>query len=215
MDDAPSFLYDHREARSGIPDALRRAGFEATASQLPVGDYVLSERVVVERKTGSDLAASIKDRRLFEQVQRLAEAYETVVVIVEGTPVHIAPSSWRGSLARVLLSGAAVLVTEDADDTARWLGRLLTLERRGPTEARGRPRPRRPTEDRARVAQDVLTCLPGIAAVGARRLLEHFGSLAAVFGASGDELRRVPGIGPVRAGALAALFADLDVGGGW
>ena len=205
-----SLLYDHREERSGIPRMLRAAGLDAAAAQLPVGDYVLSDRVIVERKTGADLAASIKDRRLFEQVERLAEAYEVVVVVVEGVPIHIAQSSWKGALARVLLSGAAVVATQDPRDTADWLERLARLERAGPTEARGRPRPRRPTEDRAVVAEDVLTCLPGISTVGARRLLAHFGSLPAVFAASGEELRAVAGIGPVRAGMLAWLFDDLE-----
>jgi ERCC4-type nuclease len=56
------------------------------------------------------------------------------------------------------------------------------------------------------VAEDVLGCLPGISTVGASRLLTHFGSLAAVFAADEAELRRVPGIGPVRGAALARLF---------
>ena len=71
---------------------------------MPAGDYVLSDRVVVERKTGPDLAASIKDRRLFEQIDRLAEAYDAVVLIIEGEPIHIAQASWKGALARVLLA---------------------------------------------------------------------------------------------------------------
>jgi DNA excision repair protein ERCC-4 len=206
---APAVLYDHREERCGIPRALRAAGIAAAAAQLPVGDYVLSDRVVVERKTGADLAASIKDRRLFEQVDRLAEAYDAVVLVIEGEPIHIAQASWKGALARVLLSGAAVIATTDAADTAEWLARLQRLQTRAPGDARGRPRVRRPTGDRARVAEDVLTCLPGISTVGARRLLEHFGSLPAIFSASADELREVPGIGPVRATTLAWLFGDL------
>jgi len=68
---------------------------------------------------------------------------------------------------------------------------------------------RRPTSDRVRVAEDVLTCLPGISTVGARRLLEHFGSLPDVFAADPEALRGVPGIGPVRAATLAWLFGDI------
>jgi uncharacterized protein YjbJ (UPF0337 family) len=135
-----SLLYDHREERSGIPRMLRAAGLDARAAQLPVGDYVLSDRVVVERKSGADLAASIKDRRLFEQIERLAEAYEAVVLVVEGAPIHIAQSSWKGALARVLLSGAAVVATDDARDTADWLERLARLEGGGPAETPGRSR---------------------------------------------------------------------------
>lgn len=199
-------LFDHREAKSGIPEMLEDAGVRVAARQLPAGDYVLSDRVVVERKTGSDLAASIKDRRLFEQVERMGAAYPAVVLVVEGEPTHISEMSWTGAVARVLTSGVAVVRTEDQDETADWLLRMYRVERKGPSEARGLPRVRRPTDDLVRTAEDVLMCLPGISTVGARRLLAAFGSLEAVFAAEESELRDVPGIGPVRAETLARLF---------
>ena len=199
-------LYDHRETKSGIPRALGAAGVETAARQLPVGDYVLSDRLVVERKTGADLAASIKDRRLFEQVERMGEAYPAVVLVVEGEPSDISEVSWKGAVARVLASGVAVMLTEDRHETADWLLRMQRIEGKGPSDARGLPKPRRPTDDLARVGEDVLTCLPGISTVGARRLLEEFGSLSAVFAADETALRAVRGIGPVRATLLARLF---------
>jgi ERCC4-type nuclease len=199
-------LFDHREIKSGIPAALSAAGVAVAPGQLPAGDYVLSDRLVVERKTGADLAASVKDRRLFEQVERLRAAYASVVLLVEGEPIHISERSWKGALGRVLVTGVSVLRTDDPRDSAAWLVRLHRLEGKGPSEARGRPRPRRPTEDLERLAEDVLRCLPGISTVGAGRLLAHFGSLAAVFAADEAQLRRVPGIGPVRGAALARLF---------
>jgi ERCC4-type nuclease len=199
-------LVDHREVNSGIPAALRAAGVRVTAASLAAGDYVVSDRLVVERKTGADLAASIKDRRLFEQIERLREAYPAVVVLVEGEPIHIAQHSWQGALARVLTTGVAVLRTVDRDESAAWLLRLHQLEGKGPSEARGRPRTRRPTDDLRAMAEDVLGCLPGISTVGARRLLDHFGSLSAVFAADETQLQTVTGIGPVRAATLARLF---------
>src|SRR3954453_18359340 len=87
-------VFDHREIRSGIPDALAAAGIDLKPEQLPAGDYVLSDRLVVERKTGADLAASIKDRRLFEQIGRLKASFAAVVLVVEGEPVHISEASW-------------------------------------------------------------------------------------------------------------------------
>jgi ERCC4-type nuclease len=83
---------------------------------------------------------------------------------------------------------------------------MYRIEAKGPSEVRGVPRRRRPTDDLERVAEDVLTGLPGISTVGARRLLAEFGSLAAVFAADEEALLGVRGIGPVRAGLLAALF---------
>ena len=104
-------------------------------AQLPAGDYVVSDRLVVERKTGADLAASIKDRRLFEQIDRLRDAYSSVVLLVEGRPIHIAERSWKGALGRVLVAGAAVMHTRDRNDSAAWLLQLHRLEGKGPSEA--------------------------------------------------------------------------------
>jgi DNA excision repair protein ERCC-4 len=200
-------LVDHREARSGIPELLATSGIEVLLEQLPAGDYVVSDRLVAERETGADLAASIKDRRLFDQIERLKATYEAVVLIIEGEPVHISQASWHGALARALVSGASVLHTGRPSETAAWLVLLHRLEGKPPSEVRRRAAPRRPTSDRRQVAEDVLTCLPGVSTVGARRLLAHFGSLRAVFGAQHQQLLDVAGIGPIRAAALAELFA--------
>jgi ERCC4-type nuclease len=199
-------LYDHREERSTIPRLLADAGVAVEPAQLPVGDFVLSDRLVVERKTGADLTASVKSRRLFEQVERLREAYPVVVLVVEGEPVHMSEASWKGALARVVAAGVTLLRTECPEDTAEWLARLRRLELKGPSSSRGRPRVRTTLDDNA-IAEDVLGALPGVSTVGARRLLDHFGSVAAVFAADEEELRAVVGFGPVRARALARVFS--------
>ena len=129
-------LYDHRETASGVAAALADHDVPLAARDLPVGDYVVSDRVVVERKTGADLAASIKDRRVFEQIERMRAAYAVAVLVVEGDPKHISRASWMGALARVLVAGVAVVRTENADDTARWLARMYHVDARDrPTSA--------------------------------------------------------------------------------
>jgi hypothetical protein len=69
-------------------------------------DEDLAARAPAGRKTGADLAASIKDRRLFEQIGRFREAYASVVLVVEGEPIHIAHGSWKGALGRALTTHA-------------------------------------------------------------------------------------------------------------
>jgi DNA excision repair protein ERCC-4 len=199
-------LFDHGERRSGVPVELERLGVDVRGTRLPAGDYVVSDRLVVERKGPADLAASIKDRRLFEQLARLAEAYPSVVLIVEGDPVHMHEAAWQGALGRALTLGASVLRTRDARDTAEWIARLYRLEGKPATKPRGAPRVRRPTEDDLQTAEDVLRSLPGISTVGAGRLLAHFGSLERVFAARREQLLEVRGIGPVRARTLDRLF---------
>ena len=205
-------LCDHGERRSGVPAELQRLGVEVEAVRLPAGDYVVSDRLVVERKGPTDLAASIKDRRLFEQIGRLADAYPSVVLIVEGKPVHMHAAAWQGALGRALTLGASVLRTRDAFDTAEWIARLYRLEGKPASRPHGAPRLRRPTADDLQTAEDVLRCLPGISTVGAGRLLAHFGSLERVFAARHEELLEVRGIGPVRARTLDRLFRTTAPG---
>ncbi len=61
------------------------------------------------------------------------------------------------------------------------------------------------TERQALIALNRVT---GMGAVTARRLIEAFGSAAASFGASVDDLRRVPGIGETRAAQFRAAFDE-------
>jgi ERCC4-type nuclease len=114
--------------RSGVPAILAAAGVPISAAQLAAGEYVLSDRLIVERETGADLAASIKSRRVFEQVTRHVEGYPSVVLLVEGDPVHISESSWRRAVGRALGAGVAVMRTADPADTAAWIERLYRLE---------------------------------------------------------------------------------------
>src|SRR4051794_31491607 len=207
-------LFDHGERRSGVPAELERLGVDVHGTRLPVGDYVISDRLVVERKGPADLAASVKDRRLFEQLARLAEAYASVVLIVEGEPVHMQPAAWQGALARALILGASALRTGDARDSAAWIAPPCRRGGKPAAAPRGPPRLRRPTGDDRQTAEDVLRCLPGISTVGAGRLLAHFGSLERVFAARQEDLREVRGIGPVRARTLDRLFRATAPGGG-
>src|SRR3954469_14230222 len=132
-------LFDHGERRSGVPAELERLGIDVHGTRLPAGDYVVSDRVVVERKGPTDLAASIKDRRLFEQLARLAEAYPSVVLIVEGDPVHMHQAAWQGALGRALTLGASLLRTRDPRDTAEWIARLYRLEGKPASRPRAAP----------------------------------------------------------------------------
>lgn len=195
-------LVDHREVASGLPERLAAAGLDVQAADLPVADYVLSPTLAVERKTGGDLTSSIKDGRLFDQAMRLQDAYPRAILLIEGEPQFMPEASWRGAVCRLVEDGVTVLRTEGMADSAEWLVRLAKRARRsgeGATRALGRRRAAPTVEAQAAA---MLACVPGISQTTALRLLEHFGSVHAVAGASEDTLRAVAGVGPVRARAL-------------
>jgi DNA excision repair protein ERCC-4 len=200
-------LVDHRERDSSIPDAMAAAGVDVRLVDLPVGDYVLGPGLAVERKGPADLGASIRDGRLFDQAERLQSVFPQAVLLLEGEP-RIAEDAWRGAVCRLIEDGFTVLHSLDADDSAAWLVRLAKRARRAaPTVRTEGPRraPRHPSAQ----AEVMLSVVPGISAVMARSLLTSYGSVAAIADAAPGDLRRHPGIGPVRAARLAqALQGD-------
>ncbi|MBN4049552.1 hypothetical protein JYT86_00680 [bacterium AH-315-N03] len=68
----PLRVGSRRERRSRLFTLLREdARFDLRTTNLGVGDYVVDGRVVVERKTMEDFAASVIDTRLFRQASAL------------------------------------------------------------------------------------------------------------------------------------------------
>ena len=195
-------LVDHRERGSGIPGALVAAGLDVRLTDLPVGDYVLGPELAVERKGPTDLGASIRDGRIFDQAVRLQSAFPQAVLLVESEPRGIAEDAWRGAVCRLLEDGFTVLHSLDAEDSAAWLVRLAKRARRATPTART-VGPRRSPRHPSAQAEAMLAVVPGISTTMARSLLAAHGSVAAVVAAAPDGLRRHPGIGRVRAARLA------------
>ena len=58
-------IVDNRERKSGISEELSDLDVNFEFSQLELGDFILSDDCVVERKTISDFLSSLVDGRLF------------------------------------------------------------------------------------------------------------------------------------------------------
>ena len=193
----PRIYVDVREKGSGVPEALASLGAAVIYEQLGVGDYVVSDRIVVERKTVPDLAESLFDGRLFDQARRMSEYYERPLIVVEGKVEDLERVTGRVSqvlqaLAALTLDyGIGVLWSRNPGDTAAILYTLSCREREA-----GRPVVihRKPRLDKLWMQQlYVAQSLPGVGPRLAERLLEKLGSLEAICKASVVELERVLG----------------------
>jgi len=198
---------DQRELDATIArDLSTRDGVRVRLETLAVGDYVCSDRVVVERKTVSDFLDTLlgDDRSVFEQVGDMARHYARPVVIVEGEGSlyeerNVHPNAIRGALASLAVDfGASVLRTRDETDTTEL---LLTIARRE-QEERGREarvHGEKQTKTLAEQQEYVVSSIAEIGPVTARALLSALGSVEAVLTASEEDLLEVEGIGPVTA----------------
>ena len=87
---AATFSFDQNQI---APTPPYPAGYRP--QRLPAGDYCLDDAWLFERKTLADLAASIKDGRLFEQALRLAKGKPAATLILEGSTRDLASSAMR------------------------------------------------------------------------------------------------------------------------
>ncbi|MCK4714853.1 MAG: hypothetical protein KAT35_04710, partial [Candidatus Aenigmarchaeota archaeon] len=118
---------DDRELRSPVCRKLFESKVEIKPIRLEVGDYIVSKRVCVERKTVSDFVNSMIDKRLFQQAKDLSEQFEKPIIIVEGaedifSQRNVHPNAIRGAIASLIIDfGIPILQTNDGEDTAHMI----------------------------------------------------------------------------------------------
>lgn len=204
---------DSREARAGIAQKLSLfPGVKVEQSELSSGDYLIGGGFAVERKDATDFVVSLMEGRLFDQLARMLNEHEKVVVLVEGNPYDtrsaIAPESVDGALSYLsLLSGASVVHSPSLGVTPRLLWRMAIHAQHGlgyeiPLRAL---KPKTPSS----VGQYLVEGLPGVGPSMAKRLLAHFGSARAVFNADVEALCRVKGVGEKSALNIIAALSHL------
>lgn len=200
-------VVDDRECRGPMPAAIAACdAFDVEIKRLPVGDYCLDDALLFERKTLPDLAASIKDGRLFDQAVRLANAQLRAALILEGRSGDLAGSGMRieaiqGALLTVtLFIGLPLLRTRHAEDTVRTL-RFAAQQYRA-AACGALPRHGRRPKGKVALQSYVLQGLPGVGPRRAAGLIQRFGSIEAAMAADTDALAEVEGIGPAVARKL-------------
>ncbi len=193
-----------------IPDRLRELGVSIEVQKIAPGDYVLGP-VGIERKTLTDFFNSLVRKRLFEQVQRLRDAYPQPLLILEGDLTELStfkhPQSFLGALlAMELKERVPILTTADKEQTALVLKVLWKSQDKGAPEYGLRHKPKALSLGQRQ--RFLVEGLPNIGETLARNLLERFGTVRAVFNASPAELEHVPKIGTVKAAEIARLVTE-------
>jgi ERCC4-type nuclease len=125
-------------------------GIELEISNLPIGDVILCdangvEKVIIERKSIADLAASIKDGRYEEQSYRLnglSHANHNIMYIIEGDLNKV--SSFKSRIDKSVLysaifslnyyKGFSVLRTNNLDETASLVCHMIYKLKKGLSE---------------------------------------------------------------------------------
>lgn len=203
-------VVDQREYRSNVVKNLAVKGVFVEPQQLDVGDYVLSSRIGVERKSVDDFLDSLIDGKLFKQVSRLRDAYSRPILLLEGegllTKRNINHNAIFGSLVSIIVDfGVPVISTKDALETADMLYTMGRREQREDKKAVAVRGEKTAMSLRER-QQFVVEGLPNVSAVLAKRLLDRFGSIKGIVNASDEELQEVAGVGKNIAAEIIELL---------
>jgi ERCC4-type nuclease len=206
-------VIDHRE-----PEIFRTLFSEediVSVETLDRGDFLINGQWIFERKTISDLCASLVDGRLFKQALQLMQSEAHPVVILEGSSRDMESSGVRresvqGALITLsVFFGLPVLRSLDPQETVQLMrytaGQGSRLAEGGVQRFGYRPKGKKARQ------LFVLQGLPNIGRKRAEALLSRFGSIEAVMSADEDELAGVEGIGDSIAEKIRNLVNESGV----
>ncbi len=197
-EEMPVVFADTREGNSKVIRHLSEMEIDVKVQAMAVGDYQVSDEVVIERKTAKDFVESIIDKRLFKQARSLMEEFKRPLIILEGDDLYggmINPNAIRGSITSIALDfGISIIPTRNPQDTAAMIKRIAIREQTGEKtqiQIRTDKKPVNLWEQQLFIIES----LPNIGPVNAKNLLKHFGTVANVINAYESQLQEVEGIG--------------------
>ncbi|MFH1286020.1 MAG: ERCC4 domain-containing protein [Candidatus Micrarchaeota archaeon] len=206
--DYVEIFMDERESED-FAKLLRMKGAHVKKLVLNIGDFILSERVVVERKTRNDFEVSLIDGRLFSQAKRMTEEFERAIIIVEGERFEerVERSALLGAVSALICDfGISVFFTKNEEKTVELLYAIAKREQL--MEKREiRLIGSKKAFSLAQRQQLVLETLPFIGPKLAKALLARFKTLSAVFNASEKQLMEVEKLGEKKAKTLRTLIS--------
>ncbi len=192
---------DPRETRSGVTRFLEKAGVDLKLRNLVVGDYVVSDRICIERKSTTDFLDSLinKRRNLLEQILRMKNEYERSVLVIEGESLYgqrnVHPNVVRAVMASIAIDLCVPIIqTRDEADTASLLY-IIARREQMPSKTEITPHGKKPSASLKEQQEYFISALSNIGIVTTRNLLRRFKTVENVVTASKDELLEVEHIG--------------------
>ncbi|MEX2721991.1 MAG: DEAD/DEAH box helicase [Candidatus Wukongarchaeota archaeon] len=203
-------IIDTQELSSTVAKALARLDLKIQVKRLSVGDYVVSDRVAIERKEVGDFLNSITDGRLFQQIIDLKNSFSKPILLLEGEELYskkaINPQAIYGAIASIAIDfGIPILWSKSGEESALIIS---TIARREQLEKERTiiMRHEKPAVDEDEKQKFLVAGLPNIDSVLATRLLETFGTPLDVFNADEEMLQKARGIGPKTAKIIRKIL---------
>jgi len=197
----PYIIADDREDKKFLKILSEIANVKI--SRLEVGDYILSNRVGVERKSSNDFIESLIKGTLFSQIMSLSNTFEIPILVVEGSDIYsirnIDEKSIRGAIISAIVDfRVRIIFTKTLEETANFFVDISLREQKEKDRMpiiRGEKRIMGLREKQLYIIEG----LPEVSSILSRRLLKKFGSVLGVFNADEIDLKEVEGVGDIKA----------------
>lgn len=198
--------------RGKVAKKLRDLGISVVPIEEDEGNidrYVLSKRLVIERRTGGGFIKGIMEKTLFTSAIYMREHFANPVLIVEGRVNYnytgFDPQAIRGALSSMmLLYEVNVVSTPDVDETVELIAMMARQEQIGIPEISLVPK--RKATSVPDMQRRLIEMLPGCGMVMARDLLQHFGTIGRIVGATEEEFCGLRGIAKKKAKQIVEVL---------
>jgi len=181
--------------------------------KLEVGDYILGDGVIAERKSVADLEASIIDGRIFSQLENLQKVKKPCI-IVEGNLDSLLCNNGRihnkaiiGLLTSIGLNyKIPIFFTKNIKETALYLYLIAKREQIANGNNHLRHRYSKTKMSLQSRQLFILESFPDVGPALAESLLNKFKTIKKIANASIDDLQEVDKLGPKKAKKIKHLF---------
>ena len=195
---------------------LKGRKIDVKRDQLDIGDFLLPDETVIERKTVNDLLNSVIDGRIWLQAANLSQ-YKNPIILIESS------DKWKNfyfsntksphkiyfsAISAIMYSFSIPVITLDSKyDTVDFIESLwkkITSEKPA-----SRPVKKvRKTASHDEIRENLLAQIPGISIAKAKSLLKHFGTIQKLTNSNIAELKRVEGVGQKLAKTIAIILQE-------
>ncbi len=200
IDSADEFriVCDNRETSSPVVRNLSLIGINLKLEQLAVADYIISNRVGIERKTSQDFNDSLKDGRLFNELLELKNNFERPILILEGDPFlnsNINENALYGAITSIILNlGIMIYKTQNSTETAMFLYQLAKKEQ-SVSKSKIKLRFDKAPIEFSHLLEYIVAGIPGVNSLRAKNLLRDLKTLKNIVNSDIGELMKVENIG--------------------
>ncbi|NPE27207.1 hypothetical protein HNV12_04365 [Methanococcoides sp. SA1] len=182
-------VIDKRENNSLIKANLIQNQANFSEEILEIGDYLIAD-TIIERKSYNDFLASIKDKRLFTQINQMKK-YKNQILILEGFDFTYNSNFHPNAIRGTILSTAnliPIIYTEDEEDTCNFLIQIAKRQTKENKNISIRETKSKLTLEQQK--QFILEGFPEIGPTAAKNLLEKFPTLSEIFNATEKQLEK-------------------------